>query len=150
MACSRDIICSPKVIVLILYMTGHIIPQEGTAVKSNMPIPQTVPAEVKAHISIAGLDPQRQSVAQLAARVGLVFQNPATQLFNGTVEEEIAFGPRNLNLPAEEIAARLEYALEAAGCARLRRRAVRHLSGGEQQRVAIAATLITAAAAGLA
>ncbi|HEC33478.1 MAG TPA: ATP-binding cassette domain-containing protein [Chloroflexi bacterium] len=104
-------------------------------------IPQTVPAEVKGHISIAGLDPQRQSVAQLAARVGLVFQNPATQLFNGTVEEEIAFGPRNLNLPAEEIAARLEYALEAAGCAHLRRRAVRHLSGGEQQRVAIAATL---------
>jgi len=40
-----------------------------------MPIPQTVPAEVKGHISIAGLDPQRQSVAQLAARVGLVFQN---------------------------------------------------------------------------
>jgi energy-coupling factor transporter ATP-binding protein EcfA2 len=104
-------------------------------------IPQTAPAEVKGHVSIAGLDPRRHSVAQLATRVGLVFQNPATQLFNGIVEEEVAFGPRNLNLPADEIAGRVEYALEAAGCAHLRRRTVRHLSGGEQQRVAIAAAL---------
>ena len=104
-------------------------------------IPQTVPAEVQGCVSIAGLDPQRHSVAQLATRVGLVFQNPASQLFNGTVEEEVAFGPRNLGLPPEEIAARVEYALEAAGCAHLRRRTVRHLSSGEQQRVAIAAAL---------
>jgi len=104
-------------------------------------IPQTIPAKVEGRVSIAGLDPRRHSVAQLATRVGLVFQNPATQLFNGVVEEEVAFGPHNLNLPAEEIAARVEYALEAAGCVHLRRRTVRHLSGGEQQRVAIAATL---------
>jgi len=104
-------------------------------------IPQTIPAEVEGRVSIAGLDPRRHSVAQLATQVGLVFQNPATQLFNGVVEEEVAFGPHNLNLPAEEIAARVEYALDAAGCAHLRRRTVRHLSGGEQQRVAIAATL---------
>jgi energy-coupling factor transporter ATP-binding protein EcfA2 len=104
-------------------------------------IPQTMPAEVKGRVSIAGLDPRRHSVAQLATRVGLVFQNPASQLFNGLVEEEVAFGPRNLELPPEEIAARVEYALEATGCTHLRRRTVRHLSGGEQQRVAIAAVL---------
>jgi len=104
-------------------------------------IPQTVPAEVKGHISIAGLNPRQHSVAQLATRIGLVFQNPATQLFNGTVEEEVAFGPRNLGLEPEEIAVRAEHALEAAGCAHLRGHAVRHLSSGEQQRVAIAAVL---------
>ena len=104
-------------------------------------IPQTMPAEVRGRISIAGLDPQRHGVAQLATRVGLVFQNPATQLFNGAVEEEVAFGPRNLGLPAGEIVARVRYGLEAAGCAHLRRRTVRHLSSGEQQRVAIAAVL---------
>jgi energy-coupling factor transport system ATP-binding protein len=104
-------------------------------------IPQTVPAEVKGRISVLGLDPQRNSVAQLATRVGLVFQNPVTQLFNGTVEEEVAFGPRNLGLAAGEIGARVEDALRAAGCAHLRRRAVRRLSGGEQQRVTIAAAL---------
>ena len=104
-------------------------------------IPQTMPAEVTGHVSIAGLDPRRHGVAQLATRVGLVFQNPASQLFNGTVEQEVAFGPRNLELLPEEIAARVEVALEATGCVHLRRRTVRHLSGGEQQRVALAAVL---------
>ena len=104
-------------------------------------IPQTMPAEVRGHVSIAGLDPRRHSVAQLATRMGLVFQNPATQLFNGTVEEEVAFGPRNLALPSEEVGARVDYALQATECAHLRHRAVRHLSGGEQQRVATASAL---------
>ena len=104
-------------------------------------IPQTVPAEVTGHVSVAGLDPRQHSVARLATRVGLVFQNPASQLFNGTVAEEIAFGPRNLRLGPEEAADRVAYALEAVGCAHLRHRTVRHLSGGEQQRVAIAAVL---------
>ena len=104
-------------------------------------IPQTVPAEVTGHVSVAGLDPRQHSVARLATRVGLVFQNPASQLFNGTVAEEVAFGPRNLGLGPEEVANRIAYALEAVGCAHLRHRTVRHLSGGEQQRVAIAAVL---------
>jgi len=104
-------------------------------------IPQAVPAEVEGRVSIAGLDPRQHSVAELATQVGLVFQNPVTQLFNGVVEEEVAFGPRNLGFPPEEIADRVAYALGAAGCAHLRRCAVRHLSSGEQQRVAIAAVL---------
>lgn len=104
-------------------------------------IPQAVTAEVAGYISIAGMDPQRHSVAQLATRVGLVFQNPVTQLFNGTVAEEVAFGPRNLGLAGEEIEARVSHALRATGCAHLQQRSVRHLSKGEQQRVAIAAAL---------
>ncbi|HIQ00784.1 MAG TPA: energy-coupling factor ABC transporter ATP-binding protein, partial [Anaerolineales bacterium] len=104
-------------------------------------IPQALPAEVVGRVSVAGMDPRQHPVAQMAARVGLVFQDPSTQLFNGTVEEEVAFGPRNLALPSGEVASRVEYALAAAGCARLRGRAVRYLSGGEQQRVAIAAAL---------
>jgi len=104
-------------------------------------IPQVFPAQVKGTVRVAGLDPWHASIAQVATHVGLVLQNPSTQLFNGTVEEEVAFGPRNLALPQEEIAARVAYGLEAAGCAHLRDRSVRHLSGGEQQRVAIAAVL---------
>jgi len=102
---------------------------------------QTGSAEVAGSISIAGLNPQRRDVAQLAARVGLVLQNPDTQLFNGTVEEEAAFGPRNLDLSTEEVVGRVDYALQAAACAHLRHREVRRLSGGEKQRVAIAAAL---------
>ncbi|HID88107.1 MAG TPA: energy-coupling factor ABC transporter ATP-binding protein [Anaerolineae bacterium] len=104
-------------------------------------IPQVFPAEVEGNVRVAGLDPWREPIARVATHVGLVLQNPATQLFNSTVEEEVAFGPRNLGLPPEEIAARVAYALEATGCDHLLHRSVRHLSGGEQQRVAIAAVL---------
>jgi energy-coupling factor transporter ATP-binding protein EcfA2 len=104
-------------------------------------IPQTTPAQVQGSISIAGLDPAQHSTAKIATQAGLVFQSPSTQLFNDTVEEEIAFGPRNLGLSPKEITDRVEYASAAVGCAHLRHRAVRHLSSGEQQRVAIAATL---------
>ena len=99
------------------------------------------PAYVDGSVTVGGLVPGRDPTARLATRVGLVFQNPATQLFNGTVEEEVGFGPRNLDLSSSEVAGRVEFALEAVGLRKLRRRSVRHLSGGEQQRVAIAASL---------
>jgi energy-coupling factor transporter ATP-binding protein EcfA2 len=104
-------------------------------------IPQTMPADVKGYILTSGLDPHQHSVAQIATCVGMTFQNPATQLFNATVKEEVAFGPRNLALSPEETEARVEDALRATGCAHLRDRAVRRLSSGEQQRVAIASAL---------
>lgn len=104
-------------------------------------IPQTTSAQVKGCVSISGLDPAQHSISQVSTQVGLVFQNPSTQLFNGTVEEEITFGPRNLGVPSEEIADRVKYALAATGCTHLRCRTVRHLSTGEQQRVVIAAML---------
>jgi len=99
------------------------------------------PAAVQGRVTVGGLVPGHATTASIATRVGLVFQNPATQLFNGTVEEEVAFGPRNLDLEPSEIARRVEYALKAVGCEELRARSIRHLSGGEQQRVAIAASL---------
>ena len=99
------------------------------------------PAEVAGEILVNGLSPSSHSVAQIATQAGLVFQNPATQLFNGVVEDEIAFGPRNLGLSGQEIADRVAFASEAVGIDHLRRREVRRLSGGEQQRVAIAAAL---------
>jgi energy-coupling factor transporter ATP-binding protein EcfA2 len=73
--------------------------------------------------------------------VGLVFQNPATQIFNATVGEEVAFAPRNLGLPREETAERVSHSLEATAISHLRNRDVRTLSIGEQQLVAIAAVL---------
>jgi energy-coupling factor transporter ATP-binding protein EcfA2 len=100
-----------------------------------------VPPQMRGEISVAGLTPLRHSVSQIARHAGLVFQNPATQLFNATVEDEVAFGPRNLGLASEEIGDRAAFALQATGCRHLRGRSVRHLSGGEQQRVAIAASL---------
>ncbi len=104
-------------------------------------IPELVPAHVAGEIVIGGRDARIERVAARAHHVGIVYQNPATQLFHEMVAEEIAFGPRNLGLPEDEIARRMAQTLDAVGIAHLRERAVRELSGGAQQRVAIAATL---------
>ncbi len=104
-------------------------------------IPQAVPARVSGRVTVGGLDTRDAPVPALARRVGIVFQNPATQLFNVTVEEEVGFAPRNIGLAPGEVKARVDEALEAVGIAHLRGRKLRALSGGEQQRVAIAAVL---------
>ncbi len=104
-------------------------------------IPAVIPARVEGRARVAGLDPSRPPPAGPATRVGLVFQNPATQLFCLTVEEEIAFGPRNLGLGGDEVRERVDWALRATGLEEMRGRAPLELSGGGQQRLAIAAAL---------
>jgi energy-coupling factor transporter ATP-binding protein EcfA2 len=73
--------------------------------------------------------------------VGIVFQEPESQLFCMSVEEEVAFGPENLAVPKEEIAERVEWALSLVGMKGSNSRSPVTLSGGEKQRVAIAAAL---------
>ena len=104
-------------------------------------IPHTIPATMSGCVVVDGRATIQSTVAELATSVGMVFQNPSTQLFNLTVAEEIAFGPRNLGLGAAEIERRVDWALSATGIAHLRHRSTRALSGGEQQRLAIAAVL---------
>lgn len=77
----------------------------------------------------------------LRRNVGLVFQDPDVQLLAGTVEEEISFGPMNLNLSEEEVRRRVEMALCSLGLTEYRRRGPQYLSGGEKRRVAIADVL---------
>ncbi|HXP22044.1 MAG TPA: ATP-binding cassette domain-containing protein [Streptosporangiaceae bacterium] len=86
--------------------------------------------------NISSLEP-----AQAGQRVGLVFQNPNLQLFHQMVEAEIAFGPENLRLPRQIISERVDASLRRTGATALRKAATFTLSGGEKQRVAIAATL---------
>lgn len=74
-------------------------------------------------------------------RIGFVFQNADAQLFCGSVEDEIAFGPRQLNFSEEEIRRRVDDCLELLEITRLRRRAPYALSGGEKRRVAFACVL---------
>ena len=74
--------------------------------------------------------------------VGLVFQYPEYQLFEETVEKDIAFGPRNLGLGEEEIRTRVEQALAQVGLSpALAQRSPFELSGGQKRRVAIAGVL---------
>lgn len=81
---------------------------------------------------------------ELAALCGYVFQNPAQALFTGTVAEELAFGPRNLGLPADDIDRIGAAALNAVGLADkpdIMSRPPRTLSFGEQRRLALALAL---------
>ena len=92
-------------------------------------------------IMIGGRAIGELSAEELHQRVGLVFQNPNDQLFAATVEEDVAFGPRNLNLPEAEVQRRVTEALAAVAALPLRGRAIHHLSFGEQKRVSLAGVI---------
>jgi energy-coupling factor transport system ATP-binding protein len=73
--------------------------------------------------------------------VNMLFQNPEDQIVTLTVEEEVAFALENYLFPPQEIHRRIDRALELVGLSGLRQRETLHLSGGEKQRVALAAML---------
>ncbi|MEN6392018.1 MAG: ABC transporter ATP-binding protein [Syntrophomonas sp.] len=80
-------------------------------------------------------------VASLALEVGMVFQNPDTQLFSPTVEDEIAFAPENMCLPPAAIRERVDEVINLLGINALREANPYLLSGGEKHLVALAAVL---------
>lgn len=104
-------------------------------------IPHAQRATMSGSIQVAGVETQTQTIPQLAQRVGLVFQNPSTQLFHLRVSDEVAFGPRNLGLAEAEVQARTGWALNAVGIEHLKEQNPAQLSGGQKQCVAIAAVL---------
>ncbi|MCJ2532479.1 MAG: ATP-binding cassette domain-containing protein [Candidatus Thermoplasmatota archaeon] len=104
-------------------------------------VPKSTPAQIDGKVEVLGRDANRTSVARLATMVGMVFQEPENQLFCMSVEEEVAFGPENVAIPRAEIIARVEWALEAVGLTGYNARSPSNLSGGEKQRLAIAAAL---------
>lgn len=72
---------------------------------------------------------------------GMVFQNPDNQIIGNIVEEDVAFGPENIGVPAEEIWQRVNQSLEKTGMTMYRHRSPNKLSGGQKQRVAIAGVM---------
>ncbi len=81
------------------------------------------------------------TVRDLRRAVGMVFQNPDNQIVGMTVEEDLAFGPGNLRLPAAEIGRRVEETLQVVGLPGYEKRPTHTLSGGEKRLVAIAGVL---------
>jgi cobalt/nickel transport system ATP-binding protein len=92
-------------------------------------------------LEVAGLKVGKKTLGELRARVGLVFQDPDDQLFMPTVAEDVAFGPLNMGLGRDEVAARVGGALEAVRMSHAADRAPHQLSQGERRRVAIATVL---------
>jgi len=107
---------------LLLHLNGCLAPTEGEVRVGDFPV-------------------TRSTLPEIRRTVGMVFQEPDDQLFLPTVREDVAFGPLNLGLPADEVARRVADALERVGAAHLADRPPYHLSGGEKRRVAIATVL---------
>ena len=104
-------------------------------------IPHFYHGKYYGYVKIFGQDTIEATSAQLSQKVGTVFQNPENQLFSMNVERELTFALENLQLPRSEIQRRIEKAISLTNLEALRHRSPYELSGGEQQRVAIAALL---------
>ena len=95
-------------------------------------------------VLVDGMDTRERKLRRkVRTTVGLAFQYPETQLFANTVAEDVAFGPRNLDLPDDEVDRRVREALERVGMdyAEVAQRSPFDLSGGQQRRVALAGIL---------
>jgi energy-coupling factor transport system ATP-binding protein len=103
-------------------------------------IPRVVRARLDGTVAIEGADTAGAGAGALLGRVGIVFATPANQLSASklSVREELAFGLENLGLPRDEMDGRIDATLERLGIGHLADREPFALSGGEQQRVAIA------------
>ncbi|UNC90965.1 energy-coupling factor transporter ATPase [Candidatus Contubernalis alkaliaceticus] len=82
-----------------------------------------------------------QSLWKIRQNAGMVFQNPDNQIVGTTVEDDVAFGPENLGLPSKIIRERVDEALKRVGIPELAKRPPHFLSGGQKQKVAIAAVI---------
>jgi cobalt/nickel transport system ATP-binding protein len=107
---------------LALHLNGILVPTTGS-------------------VHIDGVPVTPPNLARVRSRVGLVFQDPDDQLFMPTVGQDVAFGPRNFGVPAEQIPQRVASALSAVGLADAADRYPGHLSFGQRRRAAIATVL---------
>ena len=104
-------------------------------------IPHFYGGKIEGDIRVTGRSTLKQSVGDLFMHVGMVFQNPETQLFNHSAAREIVFGLESLGLPRSEIETRIRKVADSIEIQDLLQRNPQELSGGEQQLVAIAAIL---------
>lgn len=112
----------------IQHLNGLIMPQEGTVKIFDVDLSVKKP---------------KPDLRKLRGDVGMVFQYPEYQLFDETVARDVAFGPKNLKLPKEEIDIRVKEAIEMVGLDYydIKDRAPFDLSGGQKRRVAIAGVI---------
>lgn len=109
---------------MFLHLNGLIRPTAGQLLRNGIP-----------------LDYSRKGMRELRSKVGLVFQNPDSQLFSATVQEDVSFGPMNLGLDKTAARKRVEDALLAVGLNELAEKPVHNLSYGQKKRVCIAGVL---------
>jgi len=104
-------------------------------------IPNFHGGRLSGNVTVAGLDVISSQPRDLAGVVSMVFQDPENQVIAADVERDVAFGLENAGMPVEQIARRVEEVLDIMGISAIRHSPISTLSGGEKQRVAIAAAL---------
>jgi energy-coupling factor transporter ATP-binding protein EcfA2 len=104
-------------------------------------VPRVLGGTLRGRLAIDGREVRELDGPALARRVGIVFQEPASQLVMERVEDDVAFGLENLAWPREAMRRRVPEALSQVGLLALARRRSVTLSGGEQQRLALAGVL---------
>jgi energy-coupling factor transport system ATP-binding protein len=125
-----------------LLITGRSGSGKSTLCRTfNGLIPHFYGGLLEGDVFVDGRSIRRTTVATLFDRVAMAFQNPDTQLFCRSVEQEIVFGLESLGIDRQAIEDRLQAALDAVGIDGLRRQAPQNLSGGEKHLVLIAALL---------
>jgi energy-coupling factor transport system ATP-binding protein len=103
-------------------------------------VPHFHEGELSGEVIVRSYNTRRARIGGLASLVGMVFQDPDSQLVTSSVVDEVAFGPENLGVPRPEINQRVAEALSATRLTGFEDREPHNLSGGEQQACAIAAT----------
>jgi len=109
---------------MFLHLNGILHPSAGQVYRDGVP-----------------LDYSRSGMKRLRSQVGLVFQNPDSQLFSASVREDVSFGPMNMGLAEAEVRLRVEEALLAVGMTENADKPVHNLSYGQKKRVCIAGVL---------
>lgn len=104
-------------------------------------IPHSIGGRFGGEILVCGVNTKETSMSELAKKVGIVFQDPESQLFSMTIEDEVAFGLENMGISKDAMNSKVKEALKAVGMENFGDRSPFHLSGGQKQRVAIAAML---------
>ena len=107
----------------------------------NGAIPHFVEGSLSGSVRLDDRATREASMAEMAQRVGVVFQDPEAQFCMLTLEDEVAFGLENLAIPRADINARIDEALGWVGLAERRTDRIENLSGGQKQRLALACVL---------
>ncbi len=138
----EDLTCEIEEGEMVLVM-GHTGSGKSSLLRLiNGLVPHHTGGILAGNITVDGISTREVKPGALAHLVGIVGQNPINGFVTDIVEEELAFGMEALNYPADVMRKRIEEVLDLLSLNAVRDRSIRTLSGGEQQRVAIAAALV--------
>lgn len=107
---------------LLLHTNGLLLPSEG-------------------EVNVGGIPLTEKTAPVVRKSVGMIFQNPDDMLFMPTIYDDVAFGPRNMLLPEEEVSRRVNKSLQATGLSEVSQKSAFQLSGGQRRGAAIASVL---------